>query len=128
LKQLWAEFQADFMGNPIKHPSKMANQSDVEGRQQYYDAICFPPESQPPHSPEEDVTIFTFLAPSLLWFPSYINAREIRGQSADDAAVEPKDSPCNGPFDLIFERLSTRIRNTLLLIVLKALSAETISL
>jgi hypothetical protein len=54
LSQLWAEVQADFVGDTLKYPSIMAVQSDAEGRKQFrikYEAICFP--TNPPHRPEE---------------------------------------------------------------------------
>ena len=55
--ELWAQVQADFLANP-KYPAVVADQDDAEGRKQFQlkcQAICFPPKSEPPRSPEECV-------------------------------------------------------------------------
>jgi len=54
---LWSQVQADFLADPVKYPSALAQQNDIEGRRQFQlkcKAICFPPKSAPPStSPEE---------------------------------------------------------------------------
>jgi hypothetical protein len=55
---LWAQVQADFQANTAKFPSVMAEHNDAKGRKQFQlrcQAICFPPKSNPPRSPEECV-------------------------------------------------------------------------
>jgi len=51
---LWAKkVQADFLGDPIKYPSAMAEYNDKEGRKRFLlkcQAICFPPKSKSPSS------------------------------------------------------------------------------
>jgi hypothetical protein len=54
--KLWRQLQTDFLGDPDKYPAAMANLGDKEGRAHFrskYEAICFPPESAEPRSPEE---------------------------------------------------------------------------
>ena len=54
VKRLWRRVQADFMADPVKYPSALAQQNDIGGRRQFQlkcKAICFPPK--PPMSPEE---------------------------------------------------------------------------
>jgi hypothetical protein len=56
MKQLWPQVQTDFLGDPVKYPAVMADLNDVEGRRLFQskcEAICFPPESESPRSPEE---------------------------------------------------------------------------
>jgi hypothetical protein len=56
INKLWAKVEADFRSDPVKYPATMADQPDKEGRQQFRakcEAICFPPGSQAPSSPEE---------------------------------------------------------------------------
>ncbi len=56
IERLWAQVQADFQGDPVKYPAVMADHDDVESRKQFQmkcEAICFPPKSRPPRSPEE---------------------------------------------------------------------------
>ena len=55
-KELWVQVQADFQGDPVKYPTVMVPQHDIEGRKQFQmkcEAICFPPESELPCCPEE---------------------------------------------------------------------------
>lgn len=35
IAQLWRQVQADFMADPVKYPSLMAEQNDTEGRTQF---------------------------------------------------------------------------------------------
>ena len=56
IKQLWAQVQTDFLADPVKYPSVMAEINDLEGRQKFQlkcRAICFPPNSELPRSPTE---------------------------------------------------------------------------
>jgi hypothetical protein len=58
IEQLWVQVQADFLANPVKYPSTMAAQNNVEGRKQFQlkcQAICFLLKLEPPHNPEECV-------------------------------------------------------------------------
>jgi len=56
VQTLWLELQAVFEGDRVKYPSAMAAQNDVNGRNEFLakcQAICFPPPSRAPRSPEE---------------------------------------------------------------------------
>jgi hypothetical protein len=56
VQPLWLELQAVFQGDRAKYPSAMAAQNDVKGRRDFLakcQAICFPPPSRAPRSPEE---------------------------------------------------------------------------
>jgi hypothetical protein len=67
VKRLWAQVQTEFLADPVKYPSAMAGQNDMEGRQQFQlkcQAICFPQNSELSRSPEECVS-----RPSILAWP-----------------------------------------------------------
>jgi hypothetical protein len=56
VQPLWLELQAVFQGDRVKYPSALAAQNDLKGRRDFLakcQAICFPPPSRAPHSPEE---------------------------------------------------------------------------
>ena len=56
IEQLWAQVQTDFLADPVKYPSVMAEINDLEGRQKFQlkcQEICFPPNSEVPRNPAE---------------------------------------------------------------------------
>ncbi|KAI9512579.1 hypothetical protein F5148DRAFT_1162633 [Russula earlei] len=128
IKRLWAQVLADFQGDPVKYPSSMPNDNDVEGRKQFRmkcEAICFPPKSELPRSPE-DIIMMYFAAHAGLQsitsqdlsthpYGGEIDYRaglqvlkELKGQAAYDAAVEFDNNLREKPLDLVHETFSCR--------------------
>ena len=56
VQALWLQLQAVFQADRVKYPSAMAAQNDVRGRRDFLakcQAICFPPLSRAPRTPQE---------------------------------------------------------------------------
>jgi len=108
IEQLWAQVQTDFMADPVKCPSVMAEINDLKGRQRFQlkcQEICFPPTSELPRSPTDSIRMIfaaqagmqslqsqdLFMHPYRGEIHYRANLRvlkEIGGQASYDAAIE----------------------------------------
>ncbi|KAM6497055.1 hypothetical protein JOM56_007528 [Amanita muscaria] len=128
VKTLWLELQAVFQSDPVKYPSAMAAQNDANGRRDFLakcQAICFPPPSMVPHSPEDYILMYFSAVASLQCQASQKlrshpyaeeidyranlgSLRALGGEHTVNRAIESENDLGDRPWNLLDEKIRCR--------------------